>query len=364
MKHSTSARPSKSPPPGLFHRPLALAVIAVLTAGLGTGIGYLLAGGLLFGGRPAGAGDPSPATRELADRDQRVVSDLKLSEIPFNGARAYESLQRLVDIGPRRSGSEGMKAQQKLLSDYFQQRGGKVEFQRFTAPDPRDGATVPMANLVVHWNPTAVDRVLLCAHYDTLPFPLRDRQNPHGRFVGANDNASGVAILMEMANDLPKLHGKYGVDFLLVDGEEYIFRENEPMFLGAKYFARQYARQLAAHRLAYRYHWGILLDMVGAADLRIGQEGNSVRWRNTWPLLAEIWSTAARLGVREFVAEVADPILDDHLCLHDVAHIPCIDLIDFDYPPWHTQGDTADKCSALSLAKVGWVLEEWLKKAK
>ena len=104
--------------------------------------------------------------------------------------------------------------------------------------------------------------------------------------------------------------------------------------------------------------------MVGATQLRIGQEGYSLGWRNTRPLLGEIWSTAARLHVREFAMERAEPIQDDHITLHDVGHIPCIDLIDFNYPPWHTQGDTADKCSALSLAKVGWVIEEWLKKAK
>ncbi len=357
---------SKSPPAGLFQRPLVLAAAAILMVGLGTGIGWLLAGAPRLGGPRSDIGEPPPVPElALADGSERAVavSNLKLSDIPFNGARAYESLQRLVGIGPRPSGSEGMKTQQKLLTDYFEKRSGQVEFQRFTAPDPRNGAEVPMANLLVHWHPKAANRVVLCAHYDTLPFPLRDPENPRGRFVGANDNASGVAILMEMANDLPKLQCKYGVDFLLVDGEEYVFQnEGQPMFLGAKYFAEQYARQSAGRKAPFHYRWGILLDMVGATQLRIGKEGNSLWWGNTRPLLTEIWSTAARLGVREFVAERADPILDDHISLHDVGHIPCIDLIDFNYPPWHTQGDTADKCSALSLAKVGWVLEEWLKK--
>ena len=297
MKRPSSSKSSKSPPPGLLQRPLALVVSALLMAGVGTGIGWLLAGGPRLGGPRPPAVEPPIIELAAADSGPRVVSNLKLSDIPFNGARAYESLKRLVDIGPRRSGSEGMKIQQKLLTDYFQKRGGQVEFQRFTAPDPRNGAEVPMANLVVRWQPKAVNRVLLCADYDTLPFPLRDPENPRGRFVGANDNASGVAILMEMANDMPKLRGKYGVDFLLVNGEEYIFREGEPMFLGAKYFAEQYARQLAGRRPPYRYRWGILLDMVGATQLRIGKEGYSLGWGNTRPLLAELWATAARLGV-------------------------------------------------------------------
>ncbi len=104
--------------------------------------------------------------------------------------------------------------------------------------------------------------------------------------------------------------------------------------------------------------------MVGKADLQIGQEGNSLWWKDTRPLVMEIWATAARLGVREFVPKKLHEVEDDHLMLHNIGHISCIDLIDFDYPPWHTQGDTPDKCSALSLAKVGWVLEEWLKTAK
>ena len=233
MKRPESIQLSKTQAAGLLQRPSALAAAATLTVALAIGIGYLLAGCPRVVGTGPDAGQPPSEKVALADGSQPAGSDLSLRDIPFNGAGAYESLKRLVEIGPRRSGSEGMKAQQKLLVDYFAKRGGKVEFQRFTAPDPRDGSEVPMANLLVQWHPKAFNRVLLCAHYDTLPFPLRDPENPRGKFVGANDNASGVAILMEMANDMPKLHGKYGVDFLLVDGEEYIFQESEPMFLGA-----------------------------------------------------------------------------------------------------------------------------------
>ena len=93
-------------------------------------------------------------------------------------------------------------------------------------------------------------------------------------------------------------------------------------------------------------------------------EGNSAWWRDTRPLVNEIWATAARLGVREFVPKKGDEVDDDHIILHNVGHIPCIDVIDFDYPPWHTQGDVPARCSALSLAKVGWVMTEWLKAVK
>ncbi|MGD0899771.1 MAG: M28 family peptidase [Thermoguttaceae bacterium] len=285
-----------------------------------------------------------------------AVSAMRLEDIPFDGARAYEDLKQLVAIGPRRSGSPAMTAQQNLLAEHFRKLGAAVEFQRFTAPDPRDGAEVPMANIIVHWHPDSKERILLCAHYDTLPLPYRDPKNPRGVFVGANDNASGVAILMELGREMAKWPSAYGIDFALLDGEEFIFTEQDHFFRGSEYFARSYAKSPDCH-----YRWGVLLDMVGSANLHIAEENNSYRWADTRPLVDQIWATARRLGVREFVPKREYEFRDDHLPLHDIGKIPTCDMIGWPYLPWHTEGDTADKCSALSLAKVGWVLGQWLK---
>jgi Zn-dependent M28 family amino/carboxypeptidase len=217
-----------------------------------------------------------------------------------------------------------------------------------------------MANLIVHWHPQRKERILLCTHYDTLPFPMLDPVNPRGRFVGANDGGSGVAVLMELAHEMPRLETNYGVDFVCFDGEEFIFRTTDRYFLGSEFFARTYAKDPPP----YRYRYGVLLDMIGDADLQIYQERNSVSWRDTRPLVDQVWATARRLGVREFIARKGYAVRDDHLPLHNIGKIPCIDVIDFDYPPWHTQGDTIERCSALSLAKVGWVIREWLKAAQ
>ena len=328
--------------PRRFPRPALLAAVILIAGGLAVAA-------WVFSGDHASDGHAAEAK-----------SALKLDDIPFNGARAYESLKQLCAIGPRPSGSPGMAAQQKLLEEHFQKLGGQVEFQRFRVPHPKDGSPVPMANILIHWQPEIASRILLCAHYDTLPYPMEDKENPLGTFVGANDNASGVAILMELAHDMSTLKSKYGVDFLLLDCEEFRFSRDDRFFLGSEYFARDYARSQPRHP----YRWGVLLDMVGDADLQIGQEGNSLWWKDTRPLVEQIWATAARLGVREFIPKKLHDVEDDHLMLHNEGHIPCIDIIDFDYPPWHTQGDTPDKCSPLSLAKVGWVLEEWLKTAK
>ncbi len=289
-----------------------------------------------------------------------ATSSLKLDDIPFNGLRAYDYLKQLCAIGPRRSGSAGMDAQQKLLVAHFQKLGGQVELQKFGVQHPQEATVVPMTNILVHWHPQSTTRILLCAHYDTLPYPLRDKENPQGTFIGANDNASGVAVLMELAHDIPALKTKYGIDFLLLDGEEFIFSERGRFFLGSEFFAREYVKA----KLPYHYRWGVLLDMIGDADLQIYEERNSLWWKETRPLVGQIWATAARLGVREFVAKPKYEIEDDHVMLHAAGQIPCIDVIDFDYPPWHTQGDTPDKCSPLSLAKVGWVIREWLRTAQ
>jgi glutaminyl-peptide cyclotransferase len=291
---------------------------------------------------------------------QTAVSQLKLEDIPFNGERAFGYLKQLCELGRRPSGSPGMAAQQKLLSEHFEKLGGKVELQKFNARHPQDGSAVPMANMIVRWHPEKSERILLCAHYDTLPYPMRDRQNPRGTFVGANDGASGVALLMEMAHDMAEFDGKYGVDFVLFDGEEFIFKPKGRFFLGSRYFAQQYRKD----RSAARYRWGVLLDMVGDADLKLYQEGYSMSWRDTRPLVNDIWETARQLRVREFIPRIGQKVRDDHFPLHNTGGIPCCNIIDLDYPAWHTEADTPDKCSALSLAKVGWVIREWLKVAK
>jgi hypothetical protein len=301
-----------------------------------------------------------------ADQTGGGRGGVQLGDIPFNGQRAYEFLQRICALGPRFSGSEGMRRQREMLADHFRQVGGEVELQEFSVRHPEDGREISLANLIVHWHPQREERILLCAHYDTRPFPDRD-PNPQRRldpFIGANDGASGVALLAELAHLMPNIQCRYGIDFVLFDAEEFVFVEDrDPYFLGAEYFARRYV----ATPPPYRYRWGVLFDMVADARLEVFQERHSMLWRDTRPLVQDIWRTARRLGVREFVPKVRYEVRDDHLPLHDIAGIPTCDVIDFEYGPrvgenvyWHTTEDTPDKCSALSLAKVGWVITEWL----
>jgi len=299
-----------------------------------------------------GEAEPRPTPRQ-----QRT-----LESIPFDGRQALQFLQQLCDLGPRPSGSPGMARQQELLTAHFSKLGGHVTRQSFDTRHPLDGSRVTISNLIVEWHPERKERILLCAHYDTRPYPDRDRRRPKGRFVGANDGASGVALLMELGRHLPTLAGPYGVDFILFDAEEFVFDgDRDEYFLGSDYFARDYA----THPPPHRYRAGVLLDMIGDANLEIYQERNSLYHARS--LVDGIWSTADRLSVREFIPRAGHEIRDDHLPLNNIARIPTCDIIDFDYPNsraasyWHTEADTPDKCSALSLAKVGWVVLEWLR---
>jgi glutaminyl-peptide cyclotransferase len=294
---------------------------------------------------------------------QTVATSARPSN-PLNGQRAYRYLEQICALGPRISGSEGMRKQQELVQAHFDKLGGKVSFQRFDVANPLGGAKVPMANLICQWHPDRKDRILLCAHYDTRPLPDQDPdpvQRKHGLFLGANDGASGVAVLMELAHLMPMLDGDVGIDFVLFDGEEMIYVEDrDKYFLGSEHFAREYVGKPPA----YKYRWGVLLDMVGDANLNLYHEKHSVSWSDTRPLVREIWATAQKLGVKEFIPRAAvemPPILDDHLALRNIAKIPTCDIIDYDYMYWHTVGDVPQRCSGASLAKVGWVVYEWVR---
>lgn len=320
-------------------------LLAAVVAGSCLLVGYLL----VFH-------DPAAATPTAAEGRSRLT----LADIPFDGARAYDYLNDLCVLGPRISGSQGMQAQQKMLVAHFQKLGAKVRFQKFRLRHPVDGSAVSMANLIVEWKPQSKERILLCTHYDTRPFPDQDPRNPRGVFVGANDGASGTALLMELGHQMAALKGDVGVDFVFFDAEEFIFQDKrDPYFAGSEYFAGNYA----SHPAGVRYRWAVLLDMVGDADLQLYPDRQSMSWDDSRPLVEAIWETARRLGVTEFVFNKRVDVLDDHIKLHNIGKIPSCDIIDFKYPPWHTQDDTPERCSALSLAKVGWVVQEWLKQA-
>jgi hypothetical protein len=283
-----------------------------------------------------------------------TAAEPAVRESTFDGPRAFGYLVKICRIGPRVSGTLGMAEQQALVAEHFHKCGGKVQDQSFDVAHPRTAAPVRMQNIIVSWHPVARERVLLACHYDTRPFPDRDPIDPGGAFIGANDGASGVALLMELAHHLPHVKPTFGVDFVLFDGEELVYRDGDKYFHGSEHFATQYRD----HPPDYRYVGGVLVDMIADRNLAVYLEKNSVRYA---PQVAHsVWRTARRLGVTEFVAQERYEINDDHIPLNTIAKIPTCDVIDFDYRHWHTTKDLPSSCSAGSLSKVGRVLLQWV----
>ena len=282
----------------------------------------------------------------------------------FSGPRAMGHLEAICELGPRPSGSTAMTRQRELLAKHFREAGGTVSGQAFQIRDRRTGAAVHMENLIVTWHPDRRDRVLIGAHYDTRPYPDRDPVDPRGRFVGANDGASGVAVLMELARFMPTLPGPVGVDFVLFDAEEYVVAPRDPYCLGSTFFARQYAAEQDGGRAPHRYRAGVILDMVADRDLEIWLERHSIEWSDTRPVVESIWAVATRLGVRQFVPRPKHTVEDDHVPLRMIGRIPTCDVIDFDYPHWHTAADTPANCSPDALAAVGRVMLAWLREQR
>jgi glutaminyl-peptide cyclotransferase len=295
-------------------------------------------------------------------RSTEANAAMLASPAPIDGNRAYGYLKAICEIGPRVAGSPENARQLKMVADHFTKMGGKVREQPFQADHPLTGKRVDMVNLIGSWHPERQQRVLISAHYDTRPHADQE-DDPDRRnlpFLGANDCASGVALLMEIAHHLDKIETTWGVDLVLFDGEELVYgdrpRKGE-YFLGSWAFARDYAKQIEQRDYKTRYVAGILLDMVGGKDLQIKREPNSMEFAPA--LVREVWAVAKQVNAKSFVNDVGREVLDDHLPLND-SGIPTIDIIDFEYPFWHKADDLPENCSAESLAEVGRVLTAWL----
>ncbi len=269
----------------------------------------------------------------------------------FDGAAALRYVETQLGFGPRIPGSEGHRRMAAWLDSLLRTRADSVEVQRWTHRT-REGASLPLVNYLARFNPAAPTRLLFLAHWDTRPRAdapgSRDSTLP---VPGANDGASGVAVLLGMADALKKAPPGVGVDLLFVDGEDYgSFDEgkDQDVLLGSRYYA---AHQPSGPLPRY----AVLFDMVGDKDLKIQREGSSVT--GAPDVVEAVWDLALRLGYdNAFVDEDGLPITDDHTPLQQ-AGFRAIDLIDFDYGPgnrWHhSPDDTLDKVSAASLQIVG-----------
>ncbi len=264
----------------------------------------------------------------------------------FSGDRAFALLKRQCDFGPRPVGTVAHEKLRASLLDSMKAVTDKAALQDFDWT--RRGKKYRLSNIIGVLNPTATPKLMISAHWDTRPTSDQDKDpaNRSKPILGANDGASGVAVVLELARVLKAKRPAIGVIFMLFDGED-VGPDVGNMFLGAKYFAKNMGD--------YRPERMILVDMIGDSDLQIYKELNSLSSdRDT---VTKVWDAAGQLGYRaQFPNSSKWNIEDDHIPLQE-AGVPSIDLIDFDYPYWHTQADTVDKCNAASLQTVGRTLE-------
>lgn len=259
----------------------------------------------------------------------------------FSGERAYQHVEAQLQWVPRDTGTPGWQATGDYLIAQLKAAGWQVEEQRF----PLQGQAAEGRNIVAKRGDGPL--IILGAHYDTRRVADHD-PNPanHTKPVpGAVDGASGVAVLLELAHVLAQHELSSEVWLVFFDAEDNGNLEGWDWILGSTYFANNLNREPQA---------AVIVDMVGQRDQRIPIEPTSSQ-----ELQQEIWAVAQDVGATNFTTETGTALLDDHTPFLERGW-QAVDIIDFDYPQWHTIDDTLEQVSPTSLEEVGRVLEHWI----
>ena len=273
---------------------------------------------------------------------------------PFDGVQALDYVRQQLAFGPRVPGSEAHRKAGDWITAMMRERADSVVEQRWTHVTAK-GDSLPMRNIFARFRPGAAERILYVTHWDSRPVSemASDEARRAMPVPGANDGASGVALLIALGDLLRKTPPTLGVDFLFTDGEDYgDFGPPEvDVLIGAKYFADHLPSP------DYRPLFGILWDMIGDRDLMIAKEGHSVE--KAGDVVDRVWRVAADLGYGQYFnpGNIGN-ITDDHVPLL-ARGLPVIDVIDLAFPWHHTPDDTIDKVSSVSLKIIGdvaWAL--------
>ena len=277
----------------------------------------------------------------------------------FDGDSAYHYTAGQVAFGPRVPNSEAHRACGDWLEAELERFGAQVTAQRVTLR-AYDGTPLYARNIIGSYNPELKKRVLLCAHWDSRPWADADSDPKNHRtpILGANDGASGVGVLLEVARQLQAQPAEIGIDIIFFDAEDYGTHASDKestegitWCLGSQYWAR------VPHTVGYNARFGILLDMVGGKDARFHREGFSDHFAKH--IVDKVWAAAHASGNGQwFPYADGGVITDDHLPINQIARIPCIDIIGH-YPEtgfaptWHTMDDTMENIDPAVLRAVG-----------
>jgi len=271
--------------------------------------------------------------------DGAQVAGSSSSSSRFDSGRAWEHLRRQVAIGPRPAGSAESQATRRYLIEQLRAAGIEAHEQTFDASTPI--GLVSMANVVATIPGARPERIALASHYDT-------KLSPEFRFVGASDGASSTAAVLELGRVLKGRKNPFTIELIFFDGEESV--EWEWRGDDNRYGSRHYVEQATADGSLAGLKALILLDLIGDKNLNIRREASSTRWLNDI-----LWASAGRLGHGAHFQPDKVTIDDDHV-IFIKAGVPAVDLIDMDFPAWHTAKDDLDAVSPRSLQIVGDVV--------
>ncbi len=301
-----------------------------------------------------GQSNGKPKT-DNSSQPKASTSDVKpRTEVPtFNADSAFLYVKTQTDFGPRTPGSKAQKECADWMKNTMEQWADKVIVQEDKVK-MHDGKVFPMYNIISSFNPQAEQRVLLCAHWDSRPYADMDADPAQHNvpISGANDGASGVGVLMEIARQLKQKPANIGIDIIFFDLEDYgISGEEDSYCLGSQYWGKK------PHVPGYKAQYGILLDMVGAGDATFLKEVYSLNYAPS--VVRKVWNVAAELGYSSYFQNRRSPgpITDDHYYVNTLTGIPTIDIIHYtedgfgDF--WHTHKDDITLISKSTLAVVG-----------
>jgi hypothetical protein len=276
----------------------------------------------------------------------------------FDEDHAFSYLVAQCDFGPRNPGSDGYYACLDYLITELDQSANEIILQDFSYQERRYNKQYNLENIIARFNPDSEFQTVISAHWDTRPWADQEdlRQDRDQPIIGANDGASGVAILLELAKIMGENPPPIGVNLVFFDGEDLgVPGENDTYCQGSRFFAKNLPIP--------RPDEAINLDMVGDKQLVLPIERYSLEYHPE--LVRHLWDRAKDMGLDAFIGRVDYAIYDDHIPLNEIAGIPSIDLIDFKYPNsyanfWHTMNDIPENCSEESLGQVGALMVDYI----
>lgn len=297
-----------------------------------------------------------------ADETKAIEKKITVKAPAFNADSAYAYIQAQADFGPRVPNTQAHRDCGEYLAEQLERFGAKV-YNQYADLVAWDGTLLKARNIIGAYKPDSKKRVMLCAHWDSRPYADNDPdpKNHHKHILGVNDGASGVGVLLEIARQIQKESPELGVDIIFFDAEDYgipeFHRGNykaHTWCLGSQYWAR------TPHVQNYFARYGILLDMVGAKGSTFYQEPYSKRTASKE--VKKIWKKAHELGYGNwFINKEGAEVTDDHVYVHSIGRIPCVDIINFDPDSerssfgdfWHTVNDTMENIDRATLKAVG-----------